>query len=68
MSVHQRIRTMENRHKGVLKPDGSVIITFKDGRLFDTLLNRFVSQEEINRQRYSYIVYTVDNGRGDYAR
>lgn len=51
------------------KPSG-VIITFRDGRYFETGLNRFVTLDEIDEFRASGLmdvaVWLPDNGREDY--
>jgi hypothetical protein len=45
------------------KPDHAMIITFPDHRLWDSNLERFVTEQEIAEQHYQSVYYIPCNNR-----
>lgn len=71
MTIKRRLNKLEGNNK----PEGitplGVIITFPDGRLFETGLQKFVTKDEISEFQskglFTTTVYIPDNGRRDFT-
>ncbi len=63
MILKRRIRKLEFAHLPITEPRRLVLIYFKDGSLFDTNQNGFVTQEEVDAMPLEYLISLPYNGR-----
>jgi len=61
--ISNRLNRIERKRKPKQEIDHTVIIYTADGRKYDTTKKQWVTQQQIDDQHYSAIVYLCDNGR-----